>query len=423
MKKTTIILIFLALSLGTSAQFKDHFKKKSLRIDYMHSGSAEVEYYMFDTLYAEKYWGGSTVNLIDDFDYGNYKFEVYDAATNELLYSRGYSSLFREYQATEEGATSCKSFDETLLMPFPRNKVNIVFYSRQQDLSWRKEFILPVDPQTRDIRKNTRHKFKSSKIHYAGKPNKKLDIVIIAEGYTAEEMDKFEQDCQRFKGYILGAAPFRDNKDKINIWAVHSVSEESGTDIPGKDIFKNTIAGTNFYTFGSERYLTTEDMISVRDVAANVPYDQIFILVNHEKYGGGGIYNFYSLGTSDNPSGAFLFQHEFGHAFAGLGDEYYTSDVAVEDFYPAEVEPWEPNITTLVKFSGKWQNMVSHSTPVPTPATPEYENTVGVYEGGGYAEKGVYRPYIDCTMKSVIYDAYCPVCIRAVQRMIDFYAE
>ncbi len=164
-------------------------------------------------------------------------------------------------------------------------------------------------------------------------------------------------------------------------------------------------------------------MKSVRDVAANAPYDQIFILVNHEKYGGGGIYNYYSLGTSDNPAGDFLFQHEFGHAFAGLGDEYYSSEVAVEDFYPLEVEPWEPNITTLAHFSSKWQNMVSHSTPVPTPATEEFENTVGVYEGGGYVAKGVYRPYIDCTMKSVKYDAFCPVCKRAIQRMIDFYAE
>ncbi len=421
--KKSILLFLLVLTLGAQAQFKEHFKNKTLRIDYMHSGSAPVEYYMFDTLFVEKYWGGSKTNLVDAFDYGNYKFEVYDAATNELIYSRGYSSLFREYQSTEEGESSCKSFDETVVMPFPRHKVNIAFFSRKPDLSWSKEFIMEVDPETRNIQKNDQKKFKRSKIHYSGNPNNKLDIVIIAEGYTEDEMDKFMDDCERFKGYILDASPYNENRDRINIWAVKSVSEESGTDLPGEDIWKNTVINSNFYTFGSERYLTTEDMKSVRDVAANAPYDQIFILVNHEKYGGGGIYNFYSLGTSDNASGAFLFQHEFGHAFAGLGDEYYSSEVAVEDFYPLDVEPWEPNITTLVKFTGKWANMVSQDTPVPTPTTEEYYDTVGVYEGGGYVAKGVYRPFIDCTMKSVRYDAFCPVCKRAIQRMIDFYAE
>lgn len=421
--KKAILLILLGLTIGVQAQFKDHFKNKTLRIDYMHSGSAPVEYYMFDTLYAEKYWGGSKTNLIDEFEYGNYKFEVYDAATNELLYSRGYSSLFREYQATEEGASSCASFDESIVFPYPKNKVNVVFYSRKKDLSWSKEFIYPVDPKNRDIQKNDQKRFKKSKVHYSGKHSQKLDIVILAEGYTTDEMDKFKLDCQRFKGYILESEPYKQNKDKINIWAVESISDESGTDLPGDSIWKNTVLGTNFYTFGSERYLTTEDNISVRHVAANAPYDQIFILVNHEKYGGGGIYNFYSLGTSDNSSADFLFQHEFGHAFAGLGDEYYTSDVAVEDFYPLDAEPWEPNITTLVDFDSKWSNMVSSTTPVPTPATEEYKNTVGVFEGGGYVSKGVYRPHIDCTMKSVIYDAFCPVCKRGIQRMIDFYAE
>jgi hypothetical protein len=421
--KKIILLILLALTIGAQAQFKDHFKNKTLRIDYIHSGNSVEEDYELDTLYTEKYWGGSKTNLIDKFNYGNYKFEVYDAETNKLLYSRAYSSLFREWQATPEAEGNYKAFDETIVLPYPKSPVNISFYSRNKDLSWDKEFILPLNPKIRDVKKNKQNKFRKSKIHYSGKPNDKLDIVIIAEGYTEEEMEKFKNDCERFKGYILESEPYKQNKDKINIWAVNSISEESGTDLPGDDIWKNTVVGTNFYTFGSERYLTTEDMKSVRDVAANAPYDQIFILVNHEKYGGGGIYNYYSLGTSDNPAGDFLFQHEFGHAFAGLADEYYTSDVAVEDFYPLDVEPWEPNISTLVDFNSKWQNMIRVDTPVPTPATEEFEYTIGVYEGGGYVAKGVFRPYIDCTMKSVKYDAFCPVCKRAIQRMIDFYAE
>jgi hypothetical protein len=418
-----IILCLLCLTISASAQFKDHFRNKSLRIDYIHSGNAQEEFYSFDTLHAEKYWGGSKTKLIDTFGYGNYKFEVYDAATNELLYSRGYSSLFREYQATSEGKTTSRDFQESVVFPFPRRAVNVVFYSRQEDLGWRKEFIYPVDPGERKIKRNREGKFKKTRIHHSGGHNSKLDIVIIAEGYTAEEMDKFEKDCERFRDYILGASPYDRNSDKINIWGVKAVSEESGTDLPGEDIWKNTVVGTNFYTFGSERYLTTEDMKSLRNVAANAPCDQVFILVNHEKYGGGGIYNFYSVGTSDNPSGDFLFQHEFGHAFAGLGDEYYSSEVAVQDFYPLDIEPWEPNITTLVDFGSKWEDMITEDTPVPTPAEEKYKNTVGVYEGGGYVARGVYRPFIDCTMKSVKYDAFCPVCKRAIQRMIDLYAD
>jgi len=378
---------------------------------------------MFDTLFIEKYWGGSKTNLIDEFNYGNYKFEVYDALTNELLYSRGYSSLFREWQATEGAKESCKAFPESVVFPYPKSAVNVSFYSRNKDFSWEKKFILQIDPETRNIRKNEVPKYKKTKVHYAGPANYKLDIVIIAEGYTAGEMDKFLKDCDRFKGYILNSSPYNQNKFKINIWAVQSISEESGTDLPGKDIFKNTAVHTNFYTFDSERYLTTEDMTSVRNIASLVPYDQIFILVNHEKYGGGGIYNFYSLGTSDNASADFLFQHEFGHAFTGLGDEYYTSDVAVEDFYPLNVEPWEPNLTTMVDFDSKWKSMIKPETPVPTPVEEKFNTTIGAYEGGGYVDKGVYRPFLDCTMKSVKYDAFCPVCRDAIQRMIDFYAE
>jgi hypothetical protein len=421
--KKLLPLVLLVLTLAANAQYNRHFRNKSLRVDYTHSGNASEETYRVDTIYQEKYWSGPKENLLDIFDYGHYKYEVYDALTNELLFSKGYSSLFREWQSTGEAKEKHRSFDETLVLPYPRNAVNIVFYSRNRDLEWDKKFIFPFDPKTSKINKNRQYRFRKSKVHYSGKPSGKLDIVIIAEGYTEQEMDKFLSDCERFRGYILGAEPYKGSSDRINIWAVHSVSEESGTDIPGEEILKNTIAGSSFYTFGSERYLTTEDHKSVRNLAANAPYDQIFILVNHEKYGGGGIYNFYSIGTSDNKAGDFLFQHEFGHAFAGLGDEYYSSEVAVQDFYPLDVEPWEPNITTLVDFGGKWQNMLSHSTPVPTPAIPENEQTIGVYEGGGYVAEGVYRPYIDCTMKSVIYDAFCPVCKRAIRRMIDFYAE
>jgi hypothetical protein len=106
-----------------------------------------------------------------------------------------------------------------------------------------------------------------------------------------------------------------------------------------------------------------------------------------------------------------------------LADEYYTSDVAYQDFYSLDVEPLDPNLTTLVDFDSKWKDMVENGTPIPTANTEKYEDVLGAFEGGGYVEKGIYRPKQDCTMKSIVVDNFCPVCKRAIVQMIDFYTE
>lgn len=232
-----------------------------------------------------------------------------------------------------------------------------------------------------------------------------------------------KKDFEKFNKYLLQANPFNENANKINIWSVAAISTQSGITDPNDTFYVKTAVGCSFNTIKSDRYLMTLENKTLQDALANVAYDQIIIMCNTEKYGGGGIYNFYCTAAAGNSVANFLVQHEFGHAFAGLGDEYYTSEVSVEDFYPLKVEPWEPNITTLVNFEGKWKNMLNKFTPIPTPATEENTKIIGVYEGGGYMSKGVYRPYLDCTMKSVKYNAYCPVCKRATQWMIDFYAR
>jgi len=215
----------------------------------------------------------------------------------------------------------------------------------------------------------------------------------------------------------------KENKDKFNIWGIEAPSKESGTDIPAENIWKNTISNTQFYMFDLDRYLMTSDNKSLRNIASNAPYDQIFILVNTNKYGGGAIYNHYSVCVSDNSNSEYIFTHEFGHGFAGLGDEYYTSDVAYNEFYPLDVEPLDPNLTTLINFESKWKDMLDSETPIPTPATNDFSKTVGAFEGGGYVAKGVYRPMKDCSMKSISVNNFCPVCKRAIKRMIDFYSE
>lgn len=424
MKKFIVLtLLFISVQVFSQIRFDDYFEPKTLRVDYIEAGDFQSEDIYLQQIKVEPYWGGSKVNLIDMFNYGDYYVKVYDKNSEALLYSRGYSTLFQEWQATDEAKIVKRGFYETVIVPFPKNEVKIVIEKRDRKTGvFRKIFDYNIKPTNYFINPEI-PSFKTSKVYYSGDPTKKLDIVFLPEGYAANEMEKFRKDVERFKGYLLECSPYKENKDKINIWSVEAPSEESGTDIPGEHIFKKTILNSSFYTFDVERYLMTLDVKSVRDLAGCVPYDQIIILVNTSKYGGGGVFNYYNVVTSDNQYSDYVLVHEFGHGFGGLGDEYWTSDVAVSDYYPAGIEPPEPNLTTLVNFESKWKNLVGKNTPIPTPNSEEYKNVIGVFEGGGYVAKGVYRPMLDCTMKSKTYNNFCVVCKNALIEMLKFYSE
>ncbi|MCG8699274.1 MAG: M64 family metallopeptidase, partial [Bacteroidales bacterium] len=254
----------------------------------------------------------------------------------------------------------------------------------------------------------------------SGNSNEKIDLVFLPEGYTPKQMDKFRHDVSKTVETMFKWHPYNKYKEKFNIWAVMAPSEDEGTDIPGEKIWKNTVMNSHFYTFGSERYLTVPDIESMRNLASNAPYDHICVMVNSEKYGGCGLYNYYTLFTVDNEYSEFLFHHEFGHGFAGLADEYYTSSTAYNSFFNINYEPTEPNISTLVNFDIKWKDMVHDTVQIPTVDTAGYSKTVGVYEGAGYSAEGIYRPYIDCTMKSKSNnDNFCPVCRKAIRETIE----
>lgn len=422
MKKLLLVLL-CTVPLFAQTNFDQYFQNKTLRIDYFHTGTAETESYSMDELKSEPFWGGSKVNLLDKFDYGKYKLMVFDSSSNKLIFSKGYSTLFSEWQTTAESKLTTKTFSETVIMPFPNKTIRAEFYTRNKKGEFDKKFEYYVNPANYFISPERNHKFNSFEVVKSGDPATKVDIVIVPDGYTKEEMDKFHKDCAKFAGHLFNSSPYKENKDKFNIWGVEAFSEESGTDIPAKNIWKKTVINTTFYTFDLERYLMTSDNKSLRDVAANVPYDQIYILVNTNVYGGGSIYNHYSVCVSDNRFEEYIFIHEFGHGFGGLGDEYYNSSVAYENFYPADVEPWEPNVTTLKDFDKKWKDMLPKDTPVPTPAEEKFNGKVGVFEGGGYVAKGVYRPRMDCTMKSISVNNFCPVCSRAIENMINYYAQ
>lgn len=424
MNRLGVILILIIISQSAYNQdFKKYFTGGVLRFDYFRTGDKNNEIISNDAIYKEPQWGGSKINLIDTFNMGNYKFEVLDSLSSELIYSRGFSSLFYEWRFTTEAKSIKRSFSETVIFPFPKKTVKLIFYERDKSMNWKPQYEVYLNPSDYAIIKQQPHKTKSFKILGSNLPDKALDIVLLAEGYTEADMQKFMKDAQRFALYLINCEPFAQMKDKINIWAVPVASLEVGTDLPGENVWKNTVFDSHFYTFGTERYLNTLNNKMVRNYASNAPYDQIYILANTDKYGGAGIYNYYSICTSDHKNSDFVFVHEFGHAMAGLGDEYYTSDVSTDSLYPLNVEPWEPNLTNLTNFDAKWKSILPEDLPIPTPSKAEFKDKTGVFEGGGYIEKGIYRPAYDCTMKSIRYNDFCEVCTKAIIDMIEFYAN
>ncbi|HHH53037.1 MAG TPA: peptidase M64 [Bacteroidetes bacterium] len=404
------------------AQFDNYFENHTLRMDYIHSGNSGQEFYAFKQFKKEKYWGGSHKNLLETFEYGKYFVKVFDIESGNLIYSRGYGSLFHEWSTTDEAKKFSKAFEETVVVPFPKNKVVIKLYSRNKEMKFDEKFSIEFDPVKTAYLKKNDAEYPVVDIHISGSPDKKVDMVILPEGYTKEELGKFINDCHVLVNELFAYSPYDKHKNEFNVKAVWAPSEEEGSDNPRKNIEVNTVLNTSFNTLYSDRYCMTLAYHKVRDMAANAPYDQIYILVNTDKYGGGAIYNYYSVSVSGNLKSPKVFIHEFGHAFAGLADEYAYED-SFENMYAKGVEPWEPNITTLVDFDHKWKDMVKKDTPIPTPVTSEYNDVVGAFEGAGYLLKGVYRPKQDCLMRSFNGDEFCPVCTKAIEDMIKFYAE
>jgi hypothetical protein len=419
----TITLLCFSLLAAAQTNFDKFFTDKVLRFDFMLAGDYQKTHVYPVGMKEEPFWAGSYNNLIDPFNYGNFVYQLYDSTENKLIYSRGFCTLFQEWQTTLEAKKIERSFYEVATMPFPKNKVRLVINIRKRNGSFTKLYETFIDPADYFIRKEKPVNAVVTRINNAGDPHKCVDFAFIAEGYKAEEMPKFREDVKKMADVLFAEAPFSQYKDRINIWAVEAVSEDSGTDIPGERIYGNTALNSSFYTFDLDRYLTTQDIKAVNDYAATVPHDHIIVLINSTKYGGGGVYNYYTGTTVGNSLSPKVFIHELGHGFAGLADEYYSSTVAYDNFYPLDVEPWEPNITTLVNFDSKWKKMIAKDTPVPTPQDEKYSNVTGLFEGGGYSAKGIFRSETDCRMKSNSPKGYCSVCREAVKKMIEFYTK
>ncbi len=451
-----------------NVKFESYFADKTMRFDYFHSGTATEEHFAQDRIVSDGIWSGSKKNLIDDLRLGLYFFEVIDEESKILLYSRGFASIFGEWQTIPEASEEWGTFHESLRFPWPLRPVVVILKKRNASNSFSTIWTTQVDPASREVNPaDLVHNNKINVITENGSPDQKVDIVILGDGYSMGEMDKFRKDATRLSGYLMNTEPFKSRESDFNIRAVETPAGSSGVNKPHHGIFKRTPLTAHYSSFDSERYVLSYDNRSIREVASAVPYDLMVILVNERTYGGGGIYNLYTTVAADNKFSEYVMVHEMGHHMAALADEYYTSAVSYE--MPEIIaEPWETNITALFdKDNLKWKDLVEEGTPLPTPwnkddfdrygyivqkerdslraalvpesvmedlftrqmnqeneyfAKEQYRDKTGAFEGAGYMAKGLYRSQIDCIMYTR-HMVFCKVCCRSIEDVIDQHVK
>lgn len=461
--RTLLTLVFLCLVPSVPAA------PQTMRLDYNHTGNAKQELFSLDRVIIEPLpWPGDLHQTIDTTNLGKYFFEVRDQKTNRVLYSRGFASVYGEWETTDEAEKMLRSFHESLRFPAPESPVVIVLKKRDAKNEFREVWTSVVDPNDIFIdRSKPRAPAALISIQKMGEPADKVDFLILGDGYTRAESKKFESDTRRLIEILFSTSPFKEHRKDFNVWALCPPAEESGISRPSTGVYRDSPLGTTYDTFGSERYVLTFDNRALRKTAQFGPYEFVEILANNRTYGGGGIFNLYSTVAADNSFADYVFVHEFGHHFAGLADEYYTSSVAYAPV-TRRLEPWEPNATALLDPTNlKWKDLISPGTPIPTPwnkeafenysreiqkrraelrkdkrpesemealfreelkqeqtmfAKENYAGKVGAFEGAMYETRGYYRPEIDCIMFSRT-NHFCAVCRRAIERIIELYSR
>lgn len=412
MKKLLLFSLLSALAVVSHAQdFNQYFQDKTLRIDYIFSGNDHEQHIAVDELCVEPRWYGKRQRLAELPVDGNGQITVRDHKTGNTIYRNSFSTLFQEWQSYPEAKTQNKSFQNVFLVPMPKDTADVTIdlrNNRREVVASFTHQVVPTDILIRHIGEKNVTPY--STIHQADDTARCIHIAFVAEGYTKAEMPIYLQDACKAMDFLFSYEPFKSMKGRFNIVAVESPSEDSGTSEPSKGIWKNTALHSNFDTFYSDRYLTTLHLKDLHNWLAGIPYEHIIVLVNTEKYGGGGILNSYNLSMTHHRAFRPVVVHEFGHSFAGLADEYAYEQEQIP-MYPHDIEPWEKNITTKVNFHGKWENLIGK------------DPKAGFYEGAGYSLKGVYRAYPDCRMRTNEHPDFCPACTQAIQAVIDFYTK
>ncbi|HEX8180042.1 MAG TPA: IgA Peptidase M64 [Pyrinomonadaceae bacterium] len=462
------VLVGLTLLMLTAAAHASA-ATQTMRVDYYHTGNATQEMFSVDRVRIEPLpWPGDPAQTADESNLGKYLFEVRDERSDRLLYARGFASVYGEWETTDEAKTTLRTFQESLRFPAPSSRVRIVLKKRDAQNAFREVWTTTIDPKDIFVDRARRPApAPLLAIQRNGDPATKVDLLLLGDGYTAAELPKFERDARRLTEVLFATSPFREHRRDFNVWALCPPAAESGIARPSTGVYRASPIGATYDAFGSERYILTFDNAALRKTAEFAPYEFIEILANNRTYGGGGIFNLYSTVAVDNAFANYVFVHEFGHHFAGLADEYYTSSVA---YAPAttRVEPWEPNATALLDPARlKWKDLVAADTPLPTPwqkeafeqysravqarrgqlrkdrrpeqemealfreelgheqqmfAREPYAARVGAFEGANYEAHGYFRPQLDCIMFSRT-DHFCAVCRRAIERVIALYAR
>ena len=408
MKQTLFLLLVLLLApvlQGQGVPFDNWFTGGTLRLDCIREGSAQG-----DTVWVEHWidrqapWHGSRTQLIDPFDNGDYRVMMRDAATGRELYSRGYSNLFREYKDTPEGKTTVKRFEEVLLLPMPKGKVQIALQKRDKKMKLHDQTVVTYDPVVSRLVPNTiTSSAEAYEIH--GDPSVKFDLAFVMQGFD-DDTAYYNSVCRRMTEGFFKNEPFRSHRVDFNIYFI------CGN------------AGVDYNALGSDRYAMTFKLFQLHNLLGNTPADHIIVVLNNAKYGGGAIYNFYSV-SSLHSMAEMVLTHELGHGIGGLADEYVDEDLSYADLHRTAYEPLEPNITNLVNFDSKWKHMLKKGTPVPTPENKKVKRSengpLGVYEGAGYSSTGVYRPVMHCMMRD--YAPFCPVCSKRLKEVIGLYTR
>jgi IgA Peptidase M64/Peptidase M64 N-terminus len=468
MKLTLAIAIVTFLFVANAAA-----APQTMRLDYYHTGDASSEVFSVDRVVIEPLpWPGDMSQAIDNSNLGKYIFEIRDAKTKQLLYSRGFASIYGEWETTDEAKSIKRTFQESLRFPAPTAPVIVVLKKRDARNVFRDIWTTTIDPNDQFVdRSKPVPPAPLITIQKTGEPETRVDFLILGDGYTAAEAKKFEVDARRLTATLFATSPFQENRKSFNVWALAPPAAESGVSRPSTGIYRDSPIGATYDAFGSERYVLTFDNRSLRRAAQFAPYEFIEVLVNNRTYGGGGIFNLYSTVAADNAFANYVFVHEFGHHFAALADEYYTSPVAYTAAASDRVEPWEPNVTALLDVSTlKWRHLASpfaNVTPIPTPwkkeefeaysreiqkrraqlrkdrrpeeemealfkeelahekkmfAAEKHFGQVGAFEGANYEAKGYFRPEIDCIMFTRT-DTFCRVCKEAIERVIKMYSK
>ena len=419
-----IVLFCISIFNGYSQNFDNHFINKTLRLDFIFSGDNTLQDVSLHEMSKLPHWNGRVTNLDKLLLDGNGQITVFDVASDNCIYKNAFSTLFQEWLTTDEAKTSKRAFENTFLIPYPKNKVRVEVSLRNKDGIYGTAFKQTIDPKDILIKpkgfgKVTPHTY----IQQADSAVNSINVVILSEGYKPSEMAKFRKQAVVACEQIIKHEPFGKYKDRFNFIAVESPSKESGVSTPRANRWRDTAFGSHFDTFYQDRYLTTTNVFDIHDALAGIQYDHIIILANTDEYGGGGIFNAYTLTTADHQDFRPVVVHEFGHSFGGLADEYFYDKDLFSDTYSFLIEPWEANITTLNNFEVKWKNMLHPNTPIPTPTNDASKCPIGVYEGAAYSAKGIYRGAIDCRMRTNDYKSFCPVCQQNLERLIRFYTE